>query len=149
VADVTLVPIREVLARGVNMHFLDEVRAKVVEDWKGEACVSSAAAAKALALARADEEAMAQRHAEFTAYLADRDRKRAEAGEQAVAKVRPKLLRQQQDEMLASGTTWDSGTITAVGQRLTPASSQALSTIRREALEAFDLENPPKALEDF
>jgi hypothetical protein len=144
-----LVTVREAIGAGTSMFWLDKLGVRVLEDWRGEPSVTVADARRAVKAAKDDEAANERRQREFNSYLANRDRERAAAGEAAAAKIRPKLLRQQQDEMMASGTTWDSGTITAAGQRLTPASSAALSTIRREALQAWEQKHPARALEDF
>jgi hypothetical protein len=140
-----LVPVAEVPA---GIYWLDRVKAKVIENWLGEPCVSEKDAARAMKVYEADRDAHEDRAARHQAYLRQREVDRACAGDEAVEAVRPKLIRQQVEQM-NDGTFWLGDSVRIQAGTPGPRARGVMREVRREALEEFDRKYPEIRLEDF
>jgi hypothetical protein len=147
-ATTELVEVAEVAAR-VGLYWLDRAGAKVVEDWAGRPCVSTADAAKARAMFEADLQEHTEAERGYAEYVTSRDAERAEVGEAAYAKAfeeaRRAELEERQEIREAEGTHWIDDQ--PIGP--SPSVTQAATTARRQARERFDRKHPVAAFADW
>ncbi len=155
-----LVPVREALAAGASMYFLDQVKAKVTEDWAGQPCITASDAAKALAATRADQAANDAKHRAYASYLASHDAERDRIARAAKDKAYKETASVEREravrlhvEGLDPGGTYGKGWARGGGFPLSDApSSRALEVgweAARKARAKFDARHPVTTFEDF
>nr|MBA2600735.1 hypothetical protein [Actinomycetota bacterium] len=148
-----LVPVTDVGAAigsdQVAISLLDRRGAEIVTMWDGRLGVSEEVAAKVVQDRREEVAANDRAWAFYQAFLADRERRRNEAGEAAVAKAMPRLLARQVEEMEADATIWVGDSVSRANRSPSPQTASILAEVRLKALEAFDRKNPEQDYETW
>jgi len=141
-------PLSEVLERCGGLHWLDAVKARIVENWAGDPSVSESNAARAVEVYRRDLAEHERLEREYSAYVASHEAEREEfakrAAEKAFEKARARVLAERQDIREAEQVVWVDDLPPPVGPEI-----QVAITARRQAREQYDKRHPLQSFTEW